>query len=219
MKTEIISIRVGERELALEQYADVQTQVQAAILSENIDVPYWAVVWPSSMVAAAAMPLVPNLAGARVLELGGGVGALAIAAASCGADECLSTDIVPDAAKFVTSNAKRNGFSNVKALTMDWNQIPEDLGKFDVVVASDVLYSDGMLRGLLRCISKVLRPNGVAYIADPNRAMAGGFQGAARLHGMVVSESNIPLELIQKAGLSSFRGMTLYSVRRRNSTV
>jgi len=215
--TEVISIQVGTHDLIIEQYANVQTQVQAAILCENIDVPFWAVVWPSSIVSAAAMTLIPNLVGARVLELGGGVGTLALAAALCGAKQAVSTDIAPEAADFVRSNAERNNLDNVFALTMDWNQIPNDLGRFDVVVAADVLYADGMLRGLLRCLSKVLTQDGVAYIADPNRAMRGGFRGAAKLHGMVVEESGVPVEVIQRAGLSSFRGVTLYTVRRKPS--
>ena len=217
MDTEIISIQVGTQQISIEQYANVQNQVQAAILCEEIDVPFWAVVWPSSVIAASAMPLVPNLEGARVLELGGGVGTLSIAAALCGAKEAVSSDIAPEAADFVRSNAARNSMENVHALTMDWNDIPDDLGAFDVVLAADVLYADGMLRGLLRCLSKVLSEDGVAYIADPNRAMSGGFRGAARLHGMIVDESHVPLELVQQAGLSSFRGVTLYTVRRKSS--
>ena len=211
--TEIVDVYVGETVLQLEQLANVQAQVQAAILSDKVDAPYWGVVWPSAMVTAYAIGLLGGLKGKRVLELGGGVGALAFAAASEGAEEVISTDIVEDAAEFVRRNAERNGL-DVSAMTMDWNNPPADLGKFDGIVAADVLYGDGMLRGVLRFVAKHLNPDGLAIIADPNRVMEGGIEGAAKLHGLEVETTAVPVDLIRSVGLSMFRGVSLYQLKR-----
>lgn len=211
--TEIVNVYVGEAILQLEQLANIKAQVQASILSDSIEAPYWGVVWPSAMVMAYAIGLFGGLRGKRVLELGGGVGTLALAAASEGASEVISTDIVEDAAAFVRRNAERNQLA-VSAMTMDWNQPPEDLGQFDGIVAADVLYGDGMLRGVLQFLAKHLKKDGLAVIADPNRVMDGGIDGAARLHGLKVETSQIPLETIQALGLSSFRGISIYQLQR-----
>jgi len=211
--TEIIELRVGDRLLEIEQRSDIKSQVQAALLSENIDAPFWAVVWPSAYVTAFALGNFGSLEGMRVLELGGGVGALALAAAAQGASEVISTDYVAAAKPFVERNAKRNGL-DVQALTMDWNDPPKDLGLFDGIVAADVLYGDDMLRGVLRFISKHLKPEGRAVIADPDRVMEGGIGGAAMLHGLKVTSTSVPVEILQATGLASFRGVTLYELVR-----
>jgi predicted nicotinamide N-methyase len=211
--TEIVDVRVGEKIIKIEQRADIKSQVQAALLSDKMDAPYWAIVWPSAHVTAFALGMHGRLDGKRVIELGGGVGTLALAAAALGADDVISADYVAEAKPFVERNATRNDL-NVKALTMDWNEPPEDLGLFDGIVAADVLYGDNMLRGVLRFIGRHLKPDGQALIADPDRVMVGGISGAARLHGLSVVARPVPLDLLQRTGLSSFRGVTLYELTR-----
>lgn len=75
--------------------------------------------------------------GSTVLDLGCGVGALAILAALLGADHVDAVDVMPEARDLVVSNARRNGVADrVNALTGD---IYTSIGskKYDVII-SDV---------------------------------------------------------------------------------
>ena len=69
--------------------------------------PYWAELWPSG-VALARRVAVRSLRGARVLELGCGLGLPSLAAALAGG-RVLATDWSAEAIDATAANAKRNG--------------------------------------------------------------------------------------------------------------
>ena len=69
--------------------------------------PYWAELWPSG-VALARRVAVRSLRGARVLELGCGLGLPSLAAALAGG-RVLATDWSPQAIELLEENAERNG--------------------------------------------------------------------------------------------------------------
>jgi 2-polyprenyl-3-methyl-5-hydroxy-6-metoxy-1,4-benzoquinol methylase len=142
-----------------------------------------------------------------VLDLGCGIGAAGLAAAAKGAT-AVCADIRPEAVALVLKNAERNGLT-IEARPVDWNDPPLDLGAFDGIIAADVLYDDGMLRGVLRFVRHHLAPGGLALIADPMRVLPGGVAGAARLHGL---ESDAA---VLHPGSSVIGGVTLYRLWRR----
>jgi predicted nicotinamide N-methyase len=208
--TDVTRIDIGTRELAIEQLADLDAMARASLLAgqTGADRPFWAYLWPSSSALAQLIGRIPDLSGRRVLDLGSGVGAAGIAAATRGAQVVLA-DIRPEAGMLGARNAARNGVE-VKTCVLDWNAPPEGFGVFDGILAADVLYDDGMLRGVLRFIRKHLAPNGMAWIADPMRIQAGGVTGAALLHGLE-SRSTILI-----AGQTMTGGVTLYEFWRRS---
>ena len=69
--------------------------------------PYWAELWPSG-VALARRLAVRSLRGARVLELGCGLGLPSLAAALAGG-RVLATDWSPQAIELLEDNAERKG--------------------------------------------------------------------------------------------------------------
>ena len=79
--------------------------------------PYWAELWPSG-VALARRVAVRSLRGARVLELGCGLGLPSLAAALAGG-RVLATDWSPQAIELLEENAARNGATLETAL-VDW---------------------------------------------------------------------------------------------------
>ena len=79
--------------------------------------PYWAELWPSG-VALARRVAVRSLRGARVLELGCGLGLPSLAAALAGG-RVLATDWSPEAIELLEENAARNGAALETAL-VDW---------------------------------------------------------------------------------------------------
>jgi hypothetical protein len=52
---------------------------------------------------------------------------------------------------------------------LDWRNLPSTLGRFDVVVASDVLYERPYGPLVARVLDAALAPGGLAVIADPGR--------------------------------------------------
>ena len=100
--------------------------------------PYWADVWPSSVVLAEHVRRAEG-ASRRLLELGCGIGLVAASAARAGFD-VTATDYYDDALEFARLNVATNAGREIRARLVDWRNLPDDLGTFNVVVASDVLY-------------------------------------------------------------------------------
>lgn len=141
--------------------------------------PYWAALWPSSVVLARAVAGA-ELAGARVLELGCGLGLPGIAAALAGAD-VLATDRSTDALGFVAYNAALNGVS-VEVDVCSWDH-PESLlarSPWDLVLAADVLYLHDGLTDLDDLLPRVVAANGEVWLADPGRPPAAAFVASSR---------------------------------------
>lgn len=144
--------------------------------------PYWAEVWPSSLVLAARM-LEEAGDGRRLLELGCGVGVVAAAAITAGFD-VLATDYYDDALRFTRLNAWRATGREPATRHVDWRDFPADIGRFDVVVAADVLYERPYARLVADAVDRALAPGGVALIADPGRVAAEAFLRACRALGL-----------------------------------
>ena len=67
---------------------------------------------------------------------------------------------------------------------MDWRALPTDLGRFDLVVGSDVLYERAYGQLVARAVDITLTRNGEAVIADPGRIAAEEFVRDAAERGL-----------------------------------
>jgi SAM-dependent methyltransferase len=93
------------------------------------------------------------------------------------------SDREPEALALLARNRDRNQLS-AEILALDFTQPQKDLGHFDLILASDVFYGDGMMAGVLRFLRHHLGPEGLALVTDPMRVQPAGVNGAARLHGL-----------------------------------
>jgi predicted nicotinamide N-methyase len=144
-------------------------------------VPYWATPWPSGRALAEAVSASSSLSGARVLELGCGLGLPSIAAARAGAD-VLATDGASDAVAFAAHSLALNEVVGEVAL-VDWEEQGDALaarGPWDVVLAADVFYLQANVRLGLRLLPRLVAPGGEIWLADPRRAGTRDFLAAAR---------------------------------------
>jgi len=146
--------------------------------------PYWADVWPSSLVLAGKL-LELKGRGKTALELGCGVGLSTLAATKAGYD-VLSTDYYEDALDVTRANVFRNLRKLARTRLVDWRHLPDDLGHFDLIFASDVLYEKEYAELLPVILDRVLVPGGIALIADPGRVAAPIFVEACGAHGLVI---------------------------------
>ena len=154
----------------------------------NLDerLPYWAELWPSSRVLAERV-LALQPAGARLLELGCGMGLVSVCAALAGHHVCAS-DYYEDALRFTRVNCWRNTGQEAETRLLDWRDLPSADERFDVVVASDVLYERWQAVHLARAFRRFLVPSGLGLLADPGRAAVGDFLTEAVRHNLRVSD-------------------------------
>ena len=171
---------IAGRDLVMTRPADAEALLDEDAFARDEFMPYWAELWPSAH-ALARWVGVRALHGARVLELGCGLGLPSLVAASRGAS-VVATDVEPAALELLTRNAALNGVE-VETMLVDWGS-PDalvDRAPFDLALAADVLYEPAAVEPLLSLLPR-LAPR--VWLADPGRAPADGF--GDRLRGMEV---------------------------------
>jgi predicted nicotinamide N-methyase len=160
---EVVPLATGE--LAVLRPRDADALLDEHAFEEDEFMPYWAELWPSGVALAKA--IAPRaLKGARVLELGCGLGLPSIAAARAGG-RVLAVDWSPAAIDLLATNAERNGVS-VDAAVVSWTA-PEPLlerAPFDLVLAADVLYEQRDVSVLAELLPRL---GGEVLLADPGR--------------------------------------------------
>jgi predicted nicotinamide N-methyase len=152
----------------------------------NVDerLPYWADLWPSARALAASLLELNDLPG-RAIELGCGVGLPSLALKSRGVD-VLATDWYDDALRFAELNADRNGLGPLQTMSLDWRRIPSiATGRFDLLIAADVLYEERNVPAVARAIEALLKPAGEALLADPGRSYLPAFLRQMESHWRV----------------------------------
>lgn len=153
--------------------------------------PYWADLWPAAR-QLATTALEAHGPGRTLLELGCGLGLPTSAAVRAGFD-VTSTDYYEDALHMARFNSARVNGVEPKVRMVDWRALPDDLGKFDVVMAADVLYERTYGTLVASAIAATLKPDGEAWIADPGRSGLDVFLEQATVHGLrVVSREEFP---------------------------
>jgi predicted nicotinamide N-methyase len=133
--------------------------------------PYWAELWPSG-VALARRVAARALKGARVLELGCGLGLPSLAAALAGG-RVLATDWSPQAIELLRDNAEHNGAA-LQTAVVDWKEPGAivDRAPWDLVLGADLLYERRNVEPLLVLVPQLLGERGELWLADPGRAPA-----------------------------------------------
>jgi len=174
---------------------DVDALIDEEAFRRDERIPYWANVWESAVGD-----------GRRLLELGCGLGLPAIAAARHGF-KVTASDYEKDALEGVRYNAARNAATALAVRLIDWRQPPDDLGRFDLVVAADVLYEKHHAVGLAGMLARTLADGGVALVADPGRARAVEFEPACRGTGLAVEKqpARRPLGAIDGPAIDVYR--------------
>lgn len=161
---------------------DAESLIDEAAFNRDERLPYWADVWPSSIALARAVRAM-NGPARSLLELGCGVGLVAVAALRAGFDVTAS-DYYDDALQFTRLNAATNGLPEPKTMLLDWRNLPEAIPAFDVVVGSDVLYERPYGPVVARTIATTLAEDGRAYVSDPGRVGSPAFFDALRDVGL-----------------------------------
>ena len=163
---------------------DMEALIDLDSFAEDERIPYWADVWESAIVLAEDLAEADGN-GLSLLELGCGLGLPSLVAARAGFS-VTATDYETAALEGVRFNADANGLASIATRVVDWRRMPDELGRFDRVVAADVLYEAHHATALAAVIARTLKADGIALVADPCRQKAADFPSAARAVGLGV---------------------------------
>jgi ETFB lysine methyltransferase len=166
-RTTTRELEVAGRVVSLLMPANADDLISEADFDRDERLPYWADLWPSARILAEELAVM-RLRGQRVLELGCGLGLVAMGAVIGGAD-VTATDYYEDATRFALVNVAAATGRLIETRMVNWIDLPPDLGKFDVVIASDVLYEHRYASLVANAIASTLRRGGEAIVADPGR--------------------------------------------------
>ena len=200
---------VAGREVRIHHPRNADDLIDEQAFVDDERLPYWADLWPSARVLAERVATMP-VDGRRFLELGCGTGLVSVAAAIAGFD-VTATDYYDEALRFTALNVLVNTGALIDTRIGDWRRFPHDIGRFELVVASDVLYEQphaGLIAGVL---DRTLTARGSAVIADPGRIAAPQFVDECKERGMPAAI----LDRITFEEGNIRQTIDLYEVRRR----
>lgn len=166
--------------------------VDPITFAEDERLPYWAELWPSAIGLARYLGREVLLRGKQVLELGCGLGLLSVVAARDGA-RVLCTDYEADALAFARYNALQNGCRHVRFRLVDW-RYPALKRRYDVILASDVIYEARHFGPLAALLQRFLSRGGQAFFTDPGRPNAVPFFALLRQRGFTYQNVTEPVE-------------------------
>src|SRR3954468_10965478 len=168
------TVAVAGRSLTILRPRDSEALLDEHAFEQEEFLPYWAELWPSGVALAQAIGA-RALKGARVVELGCGLGLPSIAAALAGG-RVLATDWAPDAIEMTERNAELSG-AKFETLVCDWAR-PEPIvsrAPWDLVLAADVLYERRNVDQLVELLPRLVDGSGEIMLADPGRVLAEEF--------------------------------------------
>jgi predicted nicotinamide N-methyase len=161
--------------------------------------PYWAKVWPSAIALHNVLQTHPILIRDKtVLELGAGIGLPSLLMAS-EAKTIQVSDYDLEAVELLRKNIAHLQLQNVKALQIDWNDLPENIDP-EVIILSDVNYDPTQFETLTKLIQKFIHQGCAIILSTPQRIMASPFvqklEGyIIERHEALVDENGIPKEI------------------------
>jgi 2-polyprenyl-3-methyl-5-hydroxy-6-metoxy-1,4-benzoquinol methylase len=167
-----------------QQYADPDGEAAIAGISPAS----WSLfgqVWPSARQLAGLMQAW-NFGNRRVLEVGCGL-CLASLVVHRRLGDITASDCHPLVEAFLRDNLRRNGLPSMKYVTGNWDRANPDLGKFDLIIGSDVLYERNHPGHLARFIDLHAFPTAEVVVVDPGRSNRRAFAGAMASHGFIAT--------------------------------
>ena len=191
----------------LQQFSDPAQLAERAGISSAL----WSLfgqVWPSGRVLAEAMQDF-DIDGKRILELGCGLGLSSLVLQRRQAD-ITASDHHPLAESFLVQNALQNDLPPIAYCDLRW-EIPDPaLGRFDLIIGSDILYERGHAALLAQSIQRHAAARCEILISDPGRGNANDLSRLLLAQGYVVTEQRRRFEATENA---PFRGRLLHYAR------
>ena len=157
-------LRFGEKKIRLLKIADLEEFLDGKDPLANVtEFPFWIRLWDAAMILAYVLGSQSDVTDKRLLELGAGLGAPGLAAASAGYKVTISDyeEIIMD---FQKVSAAASGLNGIHFAHLDWLNPPQ-MEPFDVLAGAEILFRDEFFEPLLHIFKTYLKPEGMVYLA------------------------------------------------------
>jgi len=178
-QAEIVLRTLSDRQ----QFSDPEGEAERLGISSAIW-PLFGLLWPSGRILAEHMASVAVLR-RSVLEIGCGLGLTSLMMQRAGED-ITASDIHPMAGRFLDANLLLNGLGPLPFHRGDWGTVDATLGRFGLIVGSDVLYERSQASDLSAFIDRHAEGQAEIIIVDPNRGHRAEFRRLMRAHAFEV---------------------------------
>lgn len=148
--------------------------------------------WPAGQLLAQAMHRY-DVGGKRFLELGCGIGLASLVLQRRGA-AVVASDIHPLAESFLAYNAALNDLPAVHYRHLSWDEPLPTLGRFDTIIASDVLYERGQAERLRGVVARHASAAAELLLTDPGRGNSAHFARMMREDGFESWSAACPVD-------------------------
>ncbi|MGQ0666100.1 MAG: class I SAM-dependent methyltransferase [Nitrospiraceae bacterium] len=173
-----------------QQFSDPDGCAERAGIS-SASWPIFGILWPAGLALAEEMSRFP-IEGKSILEVGCGLGLPSLVLQQRGGD-ITASDYHPLAEEFLRHNTELNNLAPIQFFKASWIEPNLDLGRFDLIIGSDLLYErdhPALLAGFLaHHASQVCQ----ILLADPGRTYCGQFHTQMTTQGYVRTESRFGL--------------------------
>lgn len=213
-EVETVTLHVGTSDfhvrtlLNRQQFSDPDGSAERAGVSPA-SWPLFGVVWPAGLALAETMSRFP-VAGKNILELGCGIGLTSLVLARRGA-RITACDHHPLAEDFLRRNAELNGLPPIAFLHAPWLGPNPRIGRYDLIIGSDLLYERDHALLLAGFIDEHARPAAQVLIADPGRGYVSPFSVLMAAQGYVRTAQAMPMAA--SPGMPASRGQLFSFVR------
>jgi predicted nicotinamide N-methyase len=167
------------------QFSDPEGTAERAGIS-SAAWPLFGVVWPAGLALAKEMSTFP-VAGKHILEVGCGLGLCSLVLQRRGAD-ITACDRHPLAEGFLRHNTDLNGLPPIPYRNAPWSGPNPALGRFDLILGSDLLYERDQPALLCAFIAHHANPVVQVLLADPGRGNCGPFSALMAAAGYTLTE-------------------------------
>lgn len=179
--------------------------------------PLFGLLWASEVHLATRLAARPILSGERILEVGCGLALASLVGHRLGANVTAS-DRHPLTSRFLRDNLRLNHLPPMKYRHGQWSDGAPGceggalarsitLGRYDLIIGSDLLYEQDASGTLAGFIDRHLMPNAEVLIVDPNRGNRPAFNRLMLANDFVLSEE--PIIIASTLHCEAYRGRLL----------
>jgi predicted nicotinamide N-methyase len=148
-------------------------------------------VWPAGLALAEAMGVF-DVEGKRILELGCGLGLASLVLQRRSA-EITASDVHPLAEPFLAYNAALNALPAVPYRQLRWDVPLATLGRFDLIIGSDILYERAHAQLLADLVDRHAEDRAEVLLVDPGRGNAMPFIRLLEERGFTCDDERVAL--------------------------
>lgn len=192
LRTRYRTIEFGDTDIHVQTLRDKQQFADRDGLASALGIssaawPLFGVIWASGEILAHLMHEY-EIEGLRILEVGCGI-ALASLVLNHRSANITATDYHPEAERFLIENVRLNKDKEIPFVRTGWGDAESGLGKFDLIIGSDLLYEREHVELLSGFIDQHAKTDCAVIIVDPGRGHHAQFSKNMARRGYSHSQS------------------------------